>query len=55
MNVGGLLIPNRKNGEEGNLIKLAFVIYDGLTLLDYVGAYDPVTRLNKMRGVTLYE
>ena len=26
-------------------MKIAFVLYDGVTLLDFVGAYDPLTRL----------
>lgn len=30
-------------------MKIAFVVYDGLTLLDFAGAYDPLTRL-KTRG-----
>jgi len=29
-------------------MKVAFVVYDGMTLLDFAGAYDPVTRLNSM-------
>lgn len=29
-------------------MKIAFVIYDGLTLLDFAGVYDPVTRLKTM-------
>lgn len=29
-------------------MKIAFVIYDNLTLLDFAGAYDPVTRLKSM-------
>lgn len=29
-------------------MKIAFVIYDGLTLLDFAGVYDPVTRLRTM-------
>ncbi len=28
-------------------IKIAFVIFDGMTALDFVGVYDPVTRLKK--------
>ena len=26
-------------------MKVAFVVYDGLTALDFVGAYDPITRV----------
>jgi cyclohexyl-isocyanide hydratase len=29
-------------------MKIAFVIYDGLTLLDFSGVFDPVTRLKTM-------
>ncbi len=29
-------------------MKFAFVVYDGLTLLDFAGVYDPVTRLKTM-------
>jgi cyclohexyl-isocyanide hydratase len=29
-------------------MKIAFVIYDGLTLLDFAGVYDPLTRLKRM-------
>ena len=29
-------------------MKFAFIIYDGLTLLDFAGVYDPVTRLKSM-------
>jgi transcriptional regulator GlxA family with amidase domain len=32
----------------GDTMKIAFVIYDGLTLLDFAGVYDPVTRLRTM-------
>ena len=28
--------------------RIAFVIYDGLTLLDFIGVYDPLTRLKTM-------
>ncbi len=28
---------------------MAFVIYDGMTALDFIGAYDPLTRLHTMR------
>ena len=27
-------------------MKFAFVVYDGLTLLDFAGVYDAVTRLD---------
>ncbi len=30
-------------------MRMAFVIYDGMTALDFIGAYDPLTRLNTMR------
>ena len=29
-------------------MKIAFVIYDGMTLLDFAGVFDPVTRLKTM-------
>jgi transcriptional regulator GlxA family with amidase domain len=29
-------------------MKVAFIIYNGVTLLDFAGMYDPVTRLNTM-------
>lgn len=29
-------------------MKIGFVVYDGLTALDFVGVYDPVTRLRTM-------
>jgi cyclohexyl-isocyanide hydratase len=29
-------------------MKVAFIIYDGLTTLDFIGVYDPVTRLKTM-------
>lgn len=30
-------------------MRMAFVIYDGMTALDFIGAYDPLTRLHTMR------
>jgi cyclohexyl-isocyanide hydratase len=33
---------------EGDKLKFAFVVYDGLTLLDFAGVYDAVTRLHTM-------
>ena len=29
-------------------MKIGFIIYDGMTALDFIGAYDPVTRLSTM-------
>jgi len=29
-------------------MKIAFVVYDGMTVLDLLGAYDPITRLDRM-------
>jgi cyclohexyl-isocyanide hydratase len=29
-------------------MRIAFVIFDGMTALDFIGVYDPVTRLNTM-------
>lgn len=34
-------------------MKVAFVCYDGLTILDLVGAYDPITRLSTMGFMSL--
>ena len=31
-------------------MKIAFVLYDGVTLLDFAGEYDPLTRL-KNHGI----
>jgi cyclohexyl-isocyanide hydratase len=36
------------DGIEVHAMKVGFIIYDGMTALDFVGAYDPVTRLNTM-------
>jgi len=44
----GILSRNRKNGISNETMKIAFVIYDGVTLLDFAGVYDPVTRLVTM-------
>jgi transcriptional regulator GlxA family with amidase domain len=33
-------------------MKIAFVIYDGITLLDFAGIFDPVTRLRTMGFVS---
>ena len=30
-------------------MNVGFIIYDGMTALDFIGVYDPVTRLNTMR------
>ena len=30
-------------------MRAAFVIFEGMTALDFVGAYDPLTRLSTMR------
>lgn len=37
-----------RTGTWGSTVKIAFVIYDGLTLLDFAGTYDPLTRLRTM-------
>lgn len=29
-------------------MNVAFIIYDGITALDFIGAFDPITRLNTM-------
>ena len=33
-------------------MRIAFVIYDGMTALDFIGVYDPVTRLKNMGFLT---
>src|SRR5437016_6270855 len=37
------------------LMKVAFIIYDGMTGLDFVGVYDALTRLRTMRYVADFE
>lgn len=34
-------------------MNIGFCAYDGMTLLDFVGAYDPITRLDRMGFVSL--
>lgn len=34
-------------------MKVAFCLYDGMTALDFVGAYDPITRLDRMEFMPL--
>lgn len=29
-------------------MRIAFCVYDGMTMLDFVGAYDPLTRIDRM-------
>jgi transcriptional regulator GlxA family with amidase domain len=29
-------------------MKIAFIVYNGMTFLDFIGAYDPITRLKSM-------
>lgn len=36
-------------------MKTAFVIFDGMTALDFIGAYDPLTRLKSMQLVSNFE
>lgn len=36
-------------------MKIAFVIYDGMTALDFIGVYDPVTRLKTMEFIPSLE
>jgi hypothetical protein len=33
-------------------MNIAFIIYDGMTALDFIGVYDPVTRLKTMGFIT---
>jgi transcriptional regulator GlxA family with amidase domain len=35
-------------GQENHVLQIAFIVYDGMTLLDFAGIYDPVTRLKTM-------
>lgn len=37
-----------ENKGESAIIRFAFIIYEGVTLLDFAGVYDPVTRLKSM-------
>jgi len=37
-----------KMGHPGTIMRIAFVIYDGMTMLDFVGVFDAVTRLKTM-------
>ncbi len=39
------MIPPSK--EEGP-VKVAFIVYNGMTSLDFIGVYDPLTRLRRM-------
>lgn len=36
-------------------MKIAFVIFDRMTALDFIGAYDPLTRLKSMQLVSNFE
>lgn len=31
-----------------SIMRIAFCVYDGMTMLDFVGAYDPLTRIDRM-------
>jgi cyclohexyl-isocyanide hydratase len=33
-------------------LRIAFIIYDGMTTLDFIGAYDPLTRLKTMHFIS---
>jgi transcriptional regulator GlxA family with amidase domain len=35
-------------GKKELLMKFAFIIYEGMTALDFIGVYDPITRLKTM-------
>jgi Transcriptional regulator containing an amidase domain and an AraC-type DNA-binding HTH domain len=41
-------MPQEVNREQRESMKIAFVLYDGVTLLDFAGAYDPLTRVKTM-------
>ena len=34
--------------EEGLGMKIAFIVFDGMTTLDFIGFYDAVTRVSRM-------
>jgi len=36
-------------GRERKLMKAAFIVFDGMTALDFIGFYDPITRLKSMK------
>ena len=36
-------------------MKAAFIVFDRMTYLDFIGFYDPVTRLNSMKIVPDFE
>ncbi|HBX23613.1 MAG TPA: DJ-1/PfpI family protein [Desulfotomaculum sp.] len=36
-------------------MKIAFIIFDGMTLLDFIGVYDPLTRLKTMNFMPYLE
>ncbi len=36
-------------------MKTAFVIFDRMTALDFIGLYDPITRLQSMRVMSVFE
>ena len=43
--------PFQKDSVHLNLLKMkiAFIVFDGITWLDFVGIYDPITRLKSMK------
>lgn len=49
---GRIVYPEDTEGrgspERGGAVRIAFVIYDGMTTLDFLGVYDAVTRLKTM-------
>src|SRR5215813_7873949 len=40
---------------EGGAMKAAFVVFDRMTSLDFIGFYDPVTRLKSMKIIDDFE
>lgn len=36
-------------GRERKTMKAAFIVFDGMTALDFIGFYDPITRLKSMK------
>lgn len=48
---GGLVVESAAaNAWEGTPVKFAFVLFDGITFLDFVGFYDVIYRLNQFDG-----
>src|SRR5574340_507645 len=46
---------DRTQGSEVRFMRAAFVIFDRMTSLDFIGFYDPVTRLRSMKIIEDFE